>query len=150
MAETILLHPLLDNGVTHGTANFAGGTLVCKCVSNPVKVSIGGQIAHNHACGCTKCWKPEGAVFSVVAVIPRDKVSVTENVGNLGIVDPNATIQRHACKSSIIESGFPPAKMQDVRDRLRELGLQPYDCLSPLLMDVIATHVAKASGALAE
>src|SRR5215471_20175946 len=51
--------------------------------------------------------------------------------------------------SSIIESGFPPAQMGAVRSRLKELGLEPYDCLSPALMDAIATHVAKASGALA-
>jgi S-(hydroxymethyl)glutathione synthase len=29
------------------------------------------------------------------------------------------------------------------------LGLEPYDCLSPALMDAIATHTAKAKGALA-
>lgn len=191
MAEKILLHPAIDNGIKQGSANFTGGTLVCKCSKDPVKVAIAGQIAHNHACGCTKCWKPQGAVFSVVAVIPRDKVSVTHNAGNLAVVDPKATIQRHACKScgvhmfgrienkghpfygldfihpelssetgwaapefaafvsSIIESGFPPAKMQGVRDRLKEIGLQPYDSLSPPLMDAIATHLAKASGALA-
>jgi S-(hydroxymethyl)glutathione synthase len=51
--------------------------------------------------------------------------------------------------SSIIESGFPPDRMGAVRARLRELGLEPYDCLSPALMDYIATHVAKASGKLA-
>jgi len=28
------------------------------------------------------------------------------------------------------------------------LGLTPYDCLSPPLMDAIATHIGKASGAL--
>ena len=28
-----------------------------------------------------------------------------------------------------------------------EGALRPYDCLSPVLMDVIATHAAKASGA---
>ena len=28
--------------------------------------------AHNHVCGCTKCWKPSGALFSQVAVVPRD------------------------------------------------------------------------------
>jgi S-(hydroxymethyl)glutathione synthase len=39
--------------------------------------------------------------------------------------------------------------MSAVRARLKELGLEPYDCLSPPLMDAIATHVAKASGALA-
>jgi S-(hydroxymethyl)glutathione synthase len=50
--------------------------------------------------------------------------------------------------SSIIESGTDPAKMGAVRARLRELGLEPYDCLSPALMDFIATHVAKASGVL--
>ena len=51
--------------------------------------------------------------------------------------------------SSIIESGFDPKQMGAVRARLKELGLEPYDCLSPPLMDAIATHVAKASGALA-
>ena len=51
--------------------------------------------------------------------------------------------------SSIIEAGMDPSQMDAVRARLKELGLEPYDCLSPTLMDVIATHVAKASGALA-
>src|SRR5262249_593778 len=51
--------------------------------------------------------------------------------------------------SSIIESGAPPAQMGAVRSRLKELRLEPYDCLSPALMDAIATHVAKAWGALA-
>ena len=51
--------------------------------------------------------------------------------------------------SSIIESGTPPDQMPAVRARLRELHLEPYDCLSPVLMDAIATHVAKASGKLA-
>jgi S-(hydroxymethyl)glutathione synthase len=48
--------------------------------------------------------------------------------------------------SSIIESGAPPEKMGAVRTRLKELGLEPYDCLSPPLMDAIATHVAKSKG----
>jgi len=50
--------------------------------------------------------------------------------------------------SSIIESGADPAKQGAVRARLKEIGLEPYDCLSPALMDLIATHVAKASGVL--
>ena len=50
--------------------------------------------------------------------------------------------------SSIIELGAPPDQMGAVRSRLKELKLEPYDCLSPPLMDAIATHVAKASGAL--
>ena len=45
--------------------------------------------------------------------------------------------------SSIIELGADPNNMGAVRARLKELGLEPYDCLSPPLMDAIATHVAK-------
>jgi S-(hydroxymethyl)glutathione synthase len=46
--------------------------------------------------------------------------------------------------SSVIESGVDPAEMDGIRSRLKELGLEPYDCLSPALMDAIATHVAKS------
>jgi S-(hydroxymethyl)glutathione synthase len=184
------IHPSVDHGIKPAAPGFAGGTLVCKCSHDPVEVTIHAQTAHNHACGCTKCWKPQGALFSVVAVVDRNKLSVTKNAGKLAIVDPKATIQRYACKgcgvhmygrientghpfygldfvhtelspqsgwaapgfaafvSSIIESGFNPAGMGEVRARLRQLGLEPYDCLAPALMDAIATHVAKASGAL--
>ena len=93
------IHPSVDNGVKKGTGSFAGGTLVCKCSDKPVKVAIKGDVAHNHACGCTKCWKPSGATFSVVAVVPRDNVKVTENGDKLQIVDAAATIQRYACKA---------------------------------------------------
>jgi hypothetical protein len=48
--------------------------------------------------------------------------------------------------SSIIESGADPKNMGAVRGRLKELKLEPYDCLSPPLMDAIATHIAKQSG----
>ena len=92
------IHPSVDNGVKKGTGSFAGGTLVCKCKDRPVKVGIKGDVAHNHACGCTKCWKPEGAAFSVVAVVPRDNVTVLENGDKLQIVDTSAAIQRYACK----------------------------------------------------
>lgn len=190
MASATAIHPSVDNGITPGAKDFAGGTLVCKCAQNPVKVTVKSQSAYNHACGCTKCWKPKGALFSLVAVVPRDKLSVTENADKLAIVDPSAVIQRYACKgcgvhlygrientkhpfygldfihtelspesgwsapefaafvSSIIESGADPANQGTVRARLKELGLEPYDCLSPPLMDAIATHTAKASGVL--
>ena len=97
-AKAISIHPIIDKGVfAKASKKFAGGTLTCKCSIDPVTVSIGAQTAHNHACGCTKCWKPAGASFSVVAVVARDKVNVTANVGKLKIVDASATIQRHAC-----------------------------------------------------
>lgn len=190
MSEATHIHPSVDHGLKAGAPTFNGGTLTCKCAQNPVKVRIEGSIAHNHACGCTKCWKPAGAVFSVVAVVPRDHLHVVQNEAKLQVVDPSATIQRHACKecgvhmygrienknhpfygldfvhpelfdepgapppdfaafvSSVIESGVSPDSMGAIRGRLKQLGLEPYDCLSPPLMDAIATHVAKASGVL--
>ncbi len=190
MAGAISIHPSVDRGIKPAAKDFAGGTLSCKCATNPVKVTVASQSAHNHACGCTKCWKPAGALFSVVAVVPRDKLTVSANADKLKVVDPSATIQRHACKvcgvhmygrienakhplygldfihtelspesgwsppefaafvSSIIESGADPKEMGAVRARLKELGLEPYDCLSPPLMDFLATAAAKAAGTL--
>lgn len=181
---SISIHPSVDGGVKPGKDGFAGGTLKCKCASNPVVVQINSQSAHNHVCGCTKCWKPEGAQFSQVAVVPSASLQIVENGNKLDVVDYNAAIQRYACKScgvhmygriekpshpfygldfihtelsdddgwspaefaafvsSIIEGGANPNSMDDVRARLKELNLEPYDCLSPTLMDVIAAHVA--------
>jgi S-(hydroxymethyl)glutathione synthase len=188
---TVSIHPQVDEGLKPAAASFAGGTLYCRCSDEKVAVSIKGQSAHNHVCGCTKCWKPDGALFSQVAVVPRDNLSVAANADKLDVVDSKATIKRYACTecgvhmygridnenhplfgvdfihtelspeqgwappefaafvSSIIESGADPANMGAVRARLKQLGLEPYDCLSPPLMDAIATHAAKASGVLA-
>src|SRR6195256_6972571 len=150
---SVKIHPAVDGGLKPAAKSFAGGTLVCNCSQNKVEIAIKGQSAHNHVCGCTKCWKPKGALFSMVAVIGRDKLSVSANAHKLKIVDEKAPIQRHACSgcgvhmygriekknhpfygfdfvhtelskdsgwsapdfaafvSSIIESGFPPARM---------------------------------------
>src|SRR5258705_1749603 len=96
---TISIHPAVDNGVKPGSPNFAGGTLVCKCASNPVEVSVSSQCAYNHVCGCTKCWKPAGALFSQVAVVPRDKLRVSKNADKVKVVDAHAAIQRYARKN---------------------------------------------------
>ena len=93
----ISIHPAVDNGVKPGSPNFSGGTLRCKCASNSVEVTITAQSAYNHVCGCTKCWKPMGAMFSQVAAVPRDKLRITKNADKLKIVDTNAAIQRYAC-----------------------------------------------------
>ena len=50
--------------------------------------------------------------------------------------------------SSIIEAGTPPERCAAIRARLEELKLEPYDCLSPPLMDAIAIATAKAAGTL--
>ena len=93
----INIHPSVDGGVKPGNPGFGGGTLTCKCSSNPVTVKISSNVAFNHVCGCTKCWKPPGALFSLVGVTGRDKVNVTANANKLKIVDEKAPIQRYAC-----------------------------------------------------
>jgi S-(hydroxymethyl)glutathione synthase len=189
---SVKIHPAVDNGVKAGDPKYAGGTLKCKCAKDQVTVRINSNVAFNHVCGCTKCWKPGGAMFSLIAVVPRDKLQVTANANKLKIVDASAPIQRYACTgcgvhmygrienkdhpiygfdfvhpelldangweapgfaafvSSVIEGGgAKPDQMGAVRARLRELKLEPYDCLSPPLMDLIATHAAKKKGVLA-
>ena len=187
---SVSIHPSVDGGVKPGKAGFASGTLTCHCKSDPVVVEIGSDCLHNHVCGCTKCWKPAGATFSMVSVVTSDNVKVTKNADKLAVVDGNALIQRHACTgcgvhmhgpvtrpnhpftglsfihtelsgtegfaaptfaafvSSVIEGGTDPTKMDGIRARLNELGLPPYDALSPGLMDYIATFTAKANGVL--
>jgi len=182
--SNIKIHPAMDKGFAPTADNFNGGTLQCHCSRDPVTVKIDSQTAHNHACGCSKCWKPKGALFSQVAVVSKDKLSVTHNRSKLKVIDETATIQRFACKtcgvhmygriedqthpffgldfvhtelsadkgwsapefaafvSSIIETGTDPKDMAAIRARFTALGLESYDCLSPTLMDVIATHVA--------
>lgn len=188
--ESVKIHPAVDDGVKMGDPNFSGGTLHCHCASDQVEVKVAAQTAHNHVCGCTKCWKPDGAIFSQVAVVGRDGITVSAHAEKLKVVNAEAPIQRHACTgcgvhmygrienkehpfygldfvhtelsdaagwsepqfaafvSSVIESGVDPSRMDGIRGRLRELGLEPYDALSPPLMDAIATHIAKKSGAL--
>jgi S-(hydroxymethyl)glutathione synthase len=187
----VSIHPLVDNGVeVKGQAGFSGGTLVCKCSSDPVEVKVDNAYQFNHLCGCTQCWKPAGAHFSMLAAVPRDKVKVVSHEEKLEVVDPSKILHRYACKecgthmygviddpdhvfhcfafihpelskesgyepptfgafvSSAIEGGVAPGDMAWVRDRLRELNIEPYDCYSPELMDIVASHAAKKSGVL--
>ena len=87
----------MDNGVKAGKADFAGGTLTCKCATNPVTVKIKGQSAHNHVCGCTKCWKPAARCSRWSPSSGATSLKVTANADKLKIVDAKAAIQRHAC-----------------------------------------------------
>ena len=188
---SVSIHPAVDAGVRKGSGHFTGGTLACRCEDLPIKVAIKGDVAHNHLCGCTKCWRPAGATFALTAVVPRANLGVLENGDKLRIVDQSSAIQRHACKdcdthlygrienerhpfygldfihpelfqetgwaapefagfvSSVIEYGIEPREMDKIRARLKELGIEPYDCLSPPLMDAIAGHVSLSEVAAA-
>ncbi|EOA84422.1 hypothetical protein ACJQWK_01507 [Exserohilum turcicum] len=94
----VSIHPAIDKGIKKGVPNFPGGKLYCHCASDKVEVTLSSNVAHNHACGCSKCWKPQGALFSVVGVVPRENVAVTANASKLHIIDASAAIQRNACK----------------------------------------------------
>ncbi|KAL4913874.1 Mss4-like protein [Aspergillus aurantiobrunneus] len=188
--SSLSLHPLIDNGITPGKPSFPGGTLYCHCPSNKVTVTLTSDVLHNHACGCSKCWKPAGSLFSVVGVVPTTALSVSANADRLRIIDKAAPIQRYACSacgvhlfgrievdhpfkgldfvhvelsegrgregwqgvqfagfvSSLIGQGLDPELLPGVRGRLKELGLESYDALSPALMDAIATFNAKKDG----
>ena len=50
--------------------------------------------------------------------------------------------------SSIVEQGFDPEGMDLVRSQIRGVGLEPYDVLSPPLMDAMSTFAAKRAGKL--
>ncbi|KUJ13747.1 glutathione-dependent formaldehyde-activating enzyme [Mollisia scopiformis] len=183
------LHPLIDNGLKKGRSDFPGGKLHCHCRNDRVEVSLSSNVLHNHVCGCSKCWKPKGALFAIIAVVPVENVKVVANRDKLVVVDKSAVIQRYACKhcgvhllgrieqdhafkgldfvhvelsdekgwqepqfaafvSSTIEQGFDPKEMDGVRARLRSLGLEPYDALSPALMDALSTFTGKKLGKL--
>lgn len=182
---TFIIHPAVDNGITPTSGNFTGGELNCHCQNNPVTINVNSQTAHNHVCGCSKCWKPEGALFAQIAVVSRDKLSVVKNEEKLQVVDEKPAINRYACRdcgvhmygriyqeqhpffgldfvhtelspqqgwcalgfagfvSSLIETGTNPGDMTAIRARLNELGLPPYDCFTPELMDFIAIQTVK-------
>lgn len=185
------IHPLVDNGIAvHADAHFTGGTLTCKCAADAVEVRVDSPYQFNHLCGCTQCWKPGDAVFSMLAAVPREAVHVTRHKEKLHVVDTTKLLHRYACRdcgthmygvidrpdhvfhgftfihpelsketgyapptfaafvSSVIEGGVSPQDMTWLRQRLRELGLAPYDCYSPELMDIVAAHAARASGVL--
>jgi len=187
------IHPAVDAGINSQPAvrNIwsylsnkpkPGGTLSCQCSKDPVVVKITAEAAHNHLCGCTQCWKPNGALFSQVAVVPRDKLKVTKNADKLKILDEDAPIQRHVCSecgthmfgrvedashhfygldfihvelskdqgwppvqfagfvSSVVESGVDASELDEVRNQIRDLGLEPYDEFSPQLNEFIASR----------
>src|SRR6202022_3921438 len=184
----VKIHPAVDNGVKAGTPGYAGGTLVCKCTTDPVKVTIDSDVLFNHVCGCSQCWRPEGSLFSMIAVVPTGKVKVTANGQKLKVVDPSKTIQRNACTvcgvhmhgpisnpkhafngltfihaelfdkgglaqpefaafvSSVIETGTKPEDINGICARLKDLKLEPYDALSPPLMDMLAANTVKQNG----
>jgi S-(hydroxymethyl)glutathione synthase len=94
---SISLHPSVDGGINRGETEFKGAMLRCHCASDPVAVSLREPCSHNHLCGCSKCWKPAGALFAQVAVVPRGTIDVIDNAQKLHVIDNTQSIKRYAC-----------------------------------------------------
>jgi len=94
----VSLHPSISDRSNEVKVDFSGATLKCQCEINPVEVQLKENVAHNHLCGCSKCWKPEGSLFSQVAVAPKETVLIVSNKDKLSIIDDSQSIKRHACK----------------------------------------------------
>ena len=97
--EQPALHPAVDQPRPESQDRLQGATLRCACATDPVEVSLGAGTSHNHLCGCSKCWRPDGALFAQIAVLPAGKATVTAHGDKLAPVDPNQKIVRHACNS---------------------------------------------------
>jgi len=76
----VSIHPSVDNGVKQDR-RLRRRTLTCKCTDKRSRSRRRADGAH-HVCGCTKCWKPKGALFSMWRSCRRQgQVSRTRQAG---------------------------------------------------------------------
>ena len=133
----VSIHPSVDNGVKQGSKDFAGGTLTCKCTDRPVKVSIGAQVAHNHVCGCTQCWRPKGVLFShrstrihaLVAALP-DALNCSQRDTILPVV-PMFHVNAWGLPFVAIQNGSKfvlPGRFLDAKSLVDLLGAEQVTC----------------------
>ncbi len=94
-AAAVALHPAVDAGLSDRRSTPL--TLRCGCDTDAVIVEVAEPVSHNHLCGCSKCWKPQGAIFAQTAVVARDAANAVANAHKLIPVDPDSAILRHAC-----------------------------------------------------
>ncbi|TGQ63481.1 MAG: glutathione-dependent formaldehyde-activating protein [Mesorhizobium sp.] len=91
------LHPAVGRAVSGSPSGTF--TARCRCASEPVEIEVNQAVAHNHLCGCSKCWKPAGAAFAQIAVVPAGSVSVVARPDKLEAVDATQKIERQRCKA---------------------------------------------------
>lgn len=118
MTHSISIHPLRDNGVSRSSGVFSGGLLICACTESGVHMY--GPVERDHPFQGLDFIHPE-----------RFQEGGWQEPGFAAFV------------SSVIEAGVEPEMMDGVRQRLIDLGLPPNVCLSPGLMDYIASWIAK-------
>ena len=94
-SESLPLHPIIDQRPVASAGSPK--RLRCKCEVDPVEVQLTERIQHNHLCGCSKCWKPNGALFAQIGVLPKGSLTVSARPEKLSVVDRSQAIQRSAC-----------------------------------------------------
>lgn len=92
---TAVLHPAVGRDASASPDGVF--TARCKCSSEPVEIAVEQAVAHNHLCGCSKCWKPAGALFAQIAVVPAGCTSIVAQRDKLEAVDATQKIERHRC-----------------------------------------------------
>lgn len=92
--QNLALHPSIDNPDIDVPET---SMLQCLCDSDRVEVSLSAPIVHNHLCGCSKCWKPKGALLAQTAVVAADAAAIISGEGKVTVVDASQSIKRHAC-----------------------------------------------------
>lgn len=93
---TPLLHPAIE-AKQRLVAPSADVFLRCKCTEATIEARIDGPIFHTHLCGCSQCWKPDKALFALIAMSPAGSVEITRHPEKLEVVDPSTAIRRQAC-----------------------------------------------------
>jgi S-(hydroxymethyl)glutathione synthase len=93
----VVIHPVIDQPISMHGEPVADLNIHCRCDASPVEIQILTPIQHNHLCGCSKCWKPEGALFAQTAVSSKDGLVIGGDRDKLVVVDPTQSIVRHAC-----------------------------------------------------
>lgn len=96
--QTIAIHPAVDGADLDAAPPAPVAHLRCQCTHEPVEIAISAPAKHTHLCGCSQCWKPEGALFALIAVVPHDCATIFAGERKLHIVAPEAAIQRYACR----------------------------------------------------
>lgn len=93
---TVKIRPAADDGARPDEPGSSGATLVRRYATEPVEEEVTSDWLHNHVCGCTKCWKPAVAAFSMASGVPSVKVKVTRNARKRKVIGRSAPIRRHA------------------------------------------------------
>lgn len=95
-AQSIQLHPSVGSSAVRSVSEAT--VLRCACPDDVVELTLTAPVAHDHLCGCSKCWKPDGALFARTAVVASDGATVTANEEKLELVEQGMSISRRACR----------------------------------------------------